>query len=369
MGRTAAKENLPPAAKERLPDKAVTKKKTAAMKNSKTRKEKRKDEKSTSEAKVKLAEKLSSKSEDETCGDEDPVKLGGEGVTKGASGVGSDPAAAEEYRCAVHGHLRRLERRPELLVASDYLAGQREVLPGMRGMLVDWMGGVVVQLALLPETLHLAVSCLDRFLQAEFATLAKEQLQLVAAAALLLAAKYEESMPPELAELAHTAGGGAPEAELRRMELRMLRRLDFRLGVPAALQFLRWARLADPALLCAQAHQLAKYLLELSLVDYRLVSVLPSRRAAAAAALAARLLGTGSVRGVWRRRLEGATGYTVEGLVEVMQQLAVLVGRAATNKSLLTVFRKFSGERSLKVARMAVLASPLVAALAAGRDI
>ena len=262
------------------------------------------------------------------------------------------------------GHLRRLERRPELQVAPDYLAGQQEVLPGMRAMLVDWMGGVVVQLALLPETLHLAVSCLDRFLQAEVATLAKEQLQLVAAAALLLAAKYEESAPPELAELAHTAGGGAPAAELRRMELRMLRRLEFRLGAPAAL---RWARLADPALLGAQAHQLAKYLLELSLVDYRLVGVLPSRRAAAAAALAARLLGTGSVRGVWQRRLEAVTGYTAEGLVEVVQQLAVLVGRAATNKSLLTVFRKFSGERSLKVARLAVLASPLVATLAAGR--
>lgn len=265
------------------------------------------------------------------------------------------------------GHLRRLECRPELQVAPDYLAGQQEVLPGMRAMLVDWMGGVVVQLALLPETLHLAVSCLDRFLQAEVATLAKEQLQLVAAAALLLAVKYEESAPPELAELAHTAGGGAPAAELRRMELRMLRRLEFRLGAPAALQFLRWARLADPALLGAQAHQLAKYLLELSLVDYRLVGVLPSRRAAAAAALAARLLGTGSVRGVWQRRLEAVTGYTAEGLVEVVQQLAVLVGRAATNKSLLTVFRKFSGERSLKVARLAVLASPLVATLAAGR--
>ena len=105
-------------------------------------------------------------------------------------------------------YLEQRELLPELQVSEKYLEGQTKVLPVMRALVVDWMAGVVLQLSLHPETLQLGVACLDRFLQVELKNVGKEKLQLAGATALLIAAKYEETYPPEIAEICHLSGWG-----------------------------------------------------------------------------------------------------------------------------------------------------------------
>ena len=105
-------------------------------------------------------------------------------------------------------YLEQRELLPELQVSDKYLEGQTKVLPVMRALVVDWMAGVVLQLSLHPETLQLAVACLDRFLQVEVNNVGKEKLQLTGATALLIAAKYEETYPPEIAEICYLSGWG-----------------------------------------------------------------------------------------------------------------------------------------------------------------
>ena len=179
-----------------------------------------------------------------------------------------NPQLVEEYRMEIKKYLEQRELLPELQVSSKYLEGQTKILPAMRALLVDWMSGVVLQLCLHPETLQLAVACLDRFLQVEVGRVEKEILQLSGATALLIASKYEETYPPEVAEICYLAGtylllrkleihlflttfppGGAVlESQIRDHELWILQSLGFNIGIPLPQQFLRWARYAAPGL-------------------------------------------------------------------------------------------------------------------------
>lgn len=281
-------------------------------------------------------------------------------VSKSPRKVGGNPQLVEEYRMETRKYLEQRELLPELQVSDKYLEGQTKVLPVMRALVVDWMAGVVLQLSLHPETLQLAVVCLDRFLQAEVNNVGKEKLQLTGATSLLIAAKYEETYPPEIAEICYLSGGGVLETELRETEAWMLNCLDFNLGLPLPQQFLRWARFAEPTLVKKDVYCLSQYFTELSLVDYNLAGVRASVRAAAAVALATKLLVNFSDEGCLESKVLTVTGHSLVELSPVLQQMSRLVMVAPTNRTLLTAFRKFSSEKFLCVARSPLLASHFV---------
>ncbi|PWZ52757.1 Coatomer subunit beta'-1 [Zea mays] len=67
---------------------------------------------------------------------------------------------------------------------------QKDICPKMRVVLVDWLVEVAKEFKLHAETLHLAVSYVDRFLTMN--VVAWDKLQLLGVTALLVAAKYEE---------------------------------------------------------------------------------------------------------------------------------------------------------------------------------
>lgn len=69
---------------------------------------------------------------------------------------------------------------------------------------------------LLPETLFLAINVLDRFLAAKLVAQAK--LQLVGVAALLVAAKYEETYYPLINDFVRATNRSCSKADLIRTE-------------------------------------------------------------------------------------------------------------------------------------------------------
>lgn len=69
----------------------------------------------------------------------------------------------------------------------------------------------------------------------------KKQLQLVGVTAMFLASKYEEMYPPEISDFAYVTDRAYTTAQIREMEMTILRVLKFRLGRPLPLQFLRRA--------------------------------------------------------------------------------------------------------------------------------
>lgn len=74
------------------------------------------------------------------------------------------------------------KRRP----LPDYLEKvQKDVSANMRGILIDWLVEVAEEYNLLPDTLYLAVSYIDRFLSIN--ALNRQRLQLLGVSSMLIA--------------------------------------------------------------------------------------------------------------------------------------------------------------------------------------
>jgi len=74
-----------------------------------------------------------------------------------------------------------------------------EVKDTSRAFLVEWVIDVHRKFRLLPETLYVTVSIIDRFLSLK--QIKKSQLHILGVTSLLIASKYEEIYPPELKDL------------------------------------------------------------------------------------------------------------------------------------------------------------------------
>ena len=144
-------------------------------------------------------------------------------------------------------------------IKPGYLDGQSEILPKMRSVLIDWLIGVHLQFHLLQETLYTTVAIIDRYLQVEIGrgSVTRNKLQLVGVAAMLVAAKYEEIYAPEVKDFVYITDRAYTEREILKMEIKILSVLNFDLGRPLPLHFLRRASKAGGVE--AITHTLAKY--------------------------------------------------------------------------------------------------------------
>lgn len=84
-----------------------------------------------------------------------------------------------------------LKYREQFYQIKDYMSNQPEISRWMRSLLVDWMVEVQESFELNHETLYLAVKIVDSYLGRE--RVSKDCLQLLGAAALLIACKYDVS--------------------------------------------------------------------------------------------------------------------------------------------------------------------------------
>jgi cyclin B len=76
------------------------------------------------------------------------------------------------------------------------MEAQPDVNEKMRDILIDWLVEVHLKYKLVPETLYLTVSLIDKYL--EKVVVNREKLQLVGVTAMLIASKYEEIYAPEV---------------------------------------------------------------------------------------------------------------------------------------------------------------------------
>ena len=68
---------------------------------------------------------------------------------------------------------------------------------------------------------------------------ARSKLQLVGVSAMLVASKYEEMYAPEIGDFAYITDNAYSKKDIRKMECLILKTLDFNLGKPLPLHFLR----------------------------------------------------------------------------------------------------------------------------------
>lgn len=67
----------------------------------------------------------------------------------------------------------------------------------------------------------------------------KEELQLAGVSAMLLASKYEEMYAPEISDFTYITDNAYKPLDIRRMEALIFKKLNFSVGKPLCLHFLR----------------------------------------------------------------------------------------------------------------------------------
>lgn len=222
-----------------------------------------------------------------------------------------DPLMVAEYVEDIFAYMRKIEL--QCMPNGNYMSMQRDLNWNLRGVLADWLIETHAKFRLLPETLFLALNVVDRFLSLRTISLSK--LQLVGVTALFIAAKYEEVLCPSIQNFLYVADGGYTSEEILRAERYMLKVLNFDLSYASPMNFLRRISKADNYDI--QTRTVAKYFMEISLVDHRLLDHPPSLVAAAAVWLAREVL----ERGEWTPTLVHYSTYAEDellGTAEIM---------------------------------------------------
>lgn len=196
----------------------------------------------------------------------------------------NDPLMVAEYVVEIFEYLRDIES--STMPNPRYMDHQENLDWHLRGVLIDWLIEVHTRFRLLPETIFLAVNIIDRFLSAKIVEL--DRLQLVGITAMFIASKYEEVLSPHVQNFKHVADDGFSEEEILKAERYVLAALNYDLSYPNPMNFLRRISKADNYDI--QTRTLAKYLLEISLLDHRLMEYQPSHLAAASMYLARLIL-------------------------------------------------------------------------------
>lgn len=263
----------------------------------------------------------------------------------------NDPFQVSNYAMDIFNYLKSRER---LFPIDDYLQRMKGITSWMRALLVDWMVEVQESFELNHETLYLAVKLVDLFLtrssktQLEKDHLTKEELQLLGASALFIASKFDERIPPLVDDFLYICDGAYTLSQLLKMEMNILRVVDFDLGIPLSYRFLR--RYARCARVSMPTLTLARFVLEQCLLEYNLLEYSDSKMAAAALYLALKMKSIGN----WTPTLQYYTGYTVKDILPIaMAQNATL--HKKPKSAISTVRNKYSHTIFFEVAKVPLI--------------
>ena len=104
---------------------------------------------------------------------------------------------------------------------------------------------------------------------------------------MLIACKYEEIYAPEVKDFVYVTDKAYTREEVLEMEGKVLGSLMFNLTTPSSLRFLdRYSKLTG---VDDRTYMMARYIIELAMVDYRMLKFTPSMLACGALYLACKI--------------------------------------------------------------------------------
>ncbi|XP_076886649.1 cyclin-A2-1-like isoform X1 [Bidens hawaiensis] len=223
-----------------------------------------------------------------------------------------DPRMCSLYASELFNSLRvaELKWRPSVNYMKTV---QRDITQEMRGILIDWLVEVCEEYRLGAETFHLTVTLIDRYLSKVY--IEKQRLQLLGITCMLIASKYEDIIAPRVEDFCFITDGTYTKKEVLVMEREVLDVLGFYLSVPTVNKFLKRFILAAQSSYEApvvELEYLAKYVADLTLVEYGFLKFLPSLVAASAVYLAKWTLD--QTENPWNPTLEHYTKYKASEL-------------------------------------------------------
>ncbi|KAL1491691.1 hypothetical protein ABEB36_012252 [Hypothenemus hampei] len=231
-------------------------------------------------------------------------------------------------------------------IIGDYMERQICLTKWMRSLLVDWMVEIQESFELNHETLYLGVKLVDLYL--DRVVVSKDTLQLVGAAAMFVASKFDERIPPMIDDFLYICDGAYTRREMIRMEVSLVKVVDYNLGIPISYRFLR--RYARCAKITMNVLTLARYILEFNLMEYETITTKDSLLASAALYLALKM----KTFSDWTPTLEFYTGYKINDFKDVVIQLNRAISKPP-RPQIMTVRNKYSHRIFFEVAKTPLL--------------
>lgn len=194
----------------------------------------------------------------------------------------------EEYREDIRLYMHEMERYT--MSSSQSMDQQPEIRWHMRPCLVDFLVEIHFAFRLRPETLHLTLNIVDRYVSRRIVYI--KHYQLVGCAALWIAAKFEDAKErvPTVQELAQICRETYDESAFIQMEGHVLATIQWTLGHPTAEAWLR-LMCCDPFIEEEKVQHVARFLMEITLFYREFVKYTPSSIALGALTLARFLCG------------------------------------------------------------------------------
>lgn len=251
-----------------------------------------------------------------------------------------DVVMVVELSTEIFQYMRKLELkyRP----SANYMDSQPELKWSYRSTLIDWIVQVHSRFQLLPETLYLTVNIIDRFLSKKAVTL--NRFQLVGAAALFIAAKFEEINCPTLKDIVYMLDNAYSREDIIKAEKFMIDTLEFEIGWPGPMSFLRRISKADDYEY--DIRTLAKYLLETTIMDAKLAAAPPSWLASGAYFLSKVILGSND----WTNKHIYYSGYTQEQIFSLATVILENCRHAQSRHQ--AIWKKYSERRQHRSAQV-----------------
>jgi len=253
-----------------------------------------------------------------------------------------NPQECKEYESEIIAGLFAEENL--YMPRPDYMAGQADINGKMRAILIDWLVEVHMKYKLRRETLYLAVNLIDRYLAVQ--PIPRNRLQLVGVVCMFVAAKVEQINPPQVADFVYITDNTYTKEDVLSMECTMLSSLGFIIAVPTKAHFLEYLLEANQCVV-EEYRALVDYLLELALVDVRMIKHEPSKVVSAALLLSNEVMG----RPAWPAKMVQISRYSDTVLRGCAEELRALL-RAAPSGTLQAVRKKYLLQQHCSIARL-----------------
>ena len=186
------------------------------------------------------------------------------------------PQNVDEYFDDIYTELKSCEEK--YLPDPNYMTKQKDINHKMRAVLIDWLIDVHLRYKMVPQTIYISVNLIDRFLSKNETT--RPKLQLVGVTSMFIASKYEEIYPPDLKDFVYITDKAYVKSQVLDMESKMLSSLNFDITFPTQWSFLQIFR--KKLDLDEKTFNYAWFLMELSLINYKMLKYKMSQIAASA---------------------------------------------------------------------------------------
>lgn len=214
-----------------------------------------------------------------------------------------------------------------------------------RRILIDWLVKVHFRFDLLPETLFLAISLLDRVI--EISAINVNEFQLIGIASMLIASKYEEIYAPEIRDFVYITGKSVERNDILKMEYKILLLLQFDVLSISSYSFLnRYYFISSDTK--EETFYLTQLFLELNLMNVSMMANPPSLQAASMLYLARKIQ---KYPQAWNVTLQIHTGYLENELKSCIKEFVIFFKNVLKTSKLDSIISSFSNDKYMNVGK------------------